>query len=68
MTQDNNKVTIGQHILIIAISTVGVFRNGIKNPKFLKVLENVVILLFIAIMILVVAAAIEVYFTPIFFS
>ncbi len=47
---------------------LGVFKNGIKSPRFLKVLENVVILLFIAIAILIIAAAIEVYFTPIFFS
>ena len=46
---------------------VGVIRNGIKNPKFLRILENVVVLLFIAILILMTAAAIEVYLTPIFF-
>jgi len=43
---------------------VGVIRNGFKDKKFLKIIENVVILLFIAIIILIVAAAIEVYFTP----
>ncbi len=42
---------------------VGAIRNGIKNPKFLKVLENVVVLLFIAIIILVIAAFVEVYIT-----
>ncbi|MFA4953380.1 MAG: stage II sporulation protein M [Candidatus Pacearchaeota archaeon] len=42
---------------------VGAIRNGIKNQKFLRVLENVVVLLFIAILILVVAAFIEVYVT-----
>jgi len=47
---------------------VGVIRNGIRNPKFLRVVENVVILLFIAIIILLVAAVIEVYFTPILFK
>jgi len=47
---------------------VGVIRNGIKNPKFLRIVENVVILLFIAIIILIVAAVVEVYFTPILFS
>lgn len=47
---------------------VGILRNGIKNKKFLRVLENTVILLFISIMILIVAAAVEVYFTPILFS
>jgi len=46
---------------------IGVLKNGIKNPKFLKVIENVIILLFIAIVILIIAAVIEVYFTPIFF-
>ncbi len=42
---------------------VGVIRNGIRNQKFLRVLENVVVLLFIAILILAVAAFIEVYIT-----
>jgi uncharacterized membrane protein SpoIIM required for sporulation len=47
---------------------IGVVRNGFKSPKFLKVIENVVILLFVAIIILVIAALIEVYFTPILFN
>lgn len=47
---------------------VGVIRNGIKNPRFLRIVENVVILLFISIIILIVAAVIEVYFTPVLFS
>lgn len=47
---------------------VGIIRNGIRNPKFLRILENVIILLFIAIIILIIAAAIEVYFTPILFK
>ncbi len=46
---------------------VGVLKNGIKNPKFLRIIENVIILLFISIIILIIAAVIEVYFTPIFF-
>jgi len=46
---------------------VGVIRNGVRNKRFLRIVENVVILLFIAIVILVVAALIEVYFTPILF-
>lgn len=46
---------------------VGVIRNGIKSKRFLHVVENVVILLFIAIIILIFAAVVEVYFTPIFF-
>lgn len=47
---------------------VGVIKNGIRGPKFLRIVENVVILLFIAIIILIVAAVVEVYFTPILFS
>ncbi|MEK6875316.1 MAG: stage II sporulation protein M [Nanoarchaeota archaeon] len=47
---------------------VGVIRNGIRNRKFLRILENSIILLFIAILILIVAAAIEVYITPLFLS
>jgi len=47
---------------------VGAIRNGIKNKKFVHVLENAVILLFIAIVILIIAAFIEVYFTPLFFQ
>jgi uncharacterized membrane protein SpoIIM required for sporulation len=43
---------------------VGILRNGVKNQRFLRVVENTVILLFISIIILVVAAAIEVYITP----
>jgi len=46
---------------------VGVIRNGIKSKKFLRVIENVVILLFIAIIILIIAALIEVYLTPLLF-
>lgn len=47
---------------------VGIIRNGIKSQKSLRVIENVVILLFIAIIILIIAALIEVYLTPILFS
>ncbi|HLC77876.1 MAG TPA: stage II sporulation protein M [Candidatus Nanoarchaeia archaeon] len=47
---------------------IGVIRNGVKSPKFLRIVENVVILLFISILILIVAAVIEVYFTPILFQ
>lgn len=43
---------------------VGAIRNGIRNRRFLRVVENTVILLFIAILILVIAALIEVYITP----
>lgn len=47
---------------------IGIMRNGLKSPKFLRVIENVVILLFVAIIILIFAAVIEVYFTPLFFN
>jgi uncharacterized membrane protein SpoIIM required for sporulation len=47
---------------------VGAIRNGILNKKFLKVVENTVILLFISIIILVVAALIEVWLTPLLFT
>ena len=47
---------------------VSVLRNGVRDPKFLRVVENVVILLFIAIIILIFAAAVEVYFTPLLFK
>ncbi|GBE20431.1 hypothetical protein BMS3Abin17_01172 [archaeon BMS3Abin17] len=46
---------------------VGVIRNGIRSPKFLRIVENTVILLFLAIVILIIAAVIEVYFTPLLF-
>jgi len=47
---------------------VGVLRNGLKSKRFLHVLENVIILLFLALVILLLAALIEVYFTPILFN
>jgi len=47
---------------------VGIIRNGIRSPKLLRVIEHVIILLFIAIIILIFAAVIEVYFTPLFFK
>jgi len=46
---------------------VGVLKNGVRNRTFLRVIENTAILLFIAIIILILAAAIEVYFTPLLF-
>jgi len=46
---------------------VSILRNGIQNIRVLKVIENVVILLFIAIIILILAAGIEVYITPMLF-
>lgn len=47
---------------------VGALRHGFKDPKFIRVLENVIILLFIAIVILIFAAALEVYVTPLLFK
>jgi len=47
---------------------VGVLRNGFRSKKFLKILENTVILLFIAIVLVIIAALIEVYFTPVLFK
>ena len=46
---------------------VGVIRNGFSDKKFLHVVENTVILLFIALIVLVLAALIEVYLTPALF-
>ncbi|RLG13517.1 hypothetical protein DRN69_05485 [Candidatus Pacearchaeota archaeon] len=47
---------------------VGILRHGLRNKRVLRVTENTLILLFIAIIILVIAALIEVYFTPILFK
>jgi uncharacterized membrane protein SpoIIM required for sporulation len=47
---------------------VGILRNGVKDHRFLRILENTFLLLFTAILILLVAAVIEVYFTPLFFN
>ncbi len=47
---------------------VGIMRHGIGNKKFLRVLLNVIVLMFIAIIILLIAAVIEVYFTPLLFN
>jgi len=46
---------------------VGVIRNGIRSQRFIHVVENTAILLFVALIILLLAAVIEVYFTPILF-
>jgi len=46
---------------------VGVIRNGIKSERFIHVVENTAILLFVALVILVLAALVEVYLTPILF-
>jgi len=47
---------------------VGVIRNGVRSKIFLRVLENSIILIFIALIILFLAAVIEVYVTPIIFN
>lgn len=47
---------------------VSFIRNGIKSKKFLRVIENSVILLFISLILLVLAALIEVYVIPFVFS
>jgi len=46
---------------------VGLIRHGLRNKKFLNVVENVIILVFIALVILIIAALLEVYITPIIF-
>ncbi len=47
---------------------IGVIKNGIMNRTFLRLFENVVILLFMGILFLVLGAAIEVYLTPVLFN
>ncbi len=46
---------------------VGILRNGIKAHKFLRVLENTFFLLLVAVIVIILAGIIEVYFTPLFF-
>lgn len=46
---------------------IGVLRHGFRGKKFMQVFENVIILLVIALAIIVFAAIIEVYFTPLLF-
>ncbi|MEA3414263.1 MAG: stage II sporulation protein M [Nanoarchaeota archaeon] len=45
----------------------GMVRNGIHSKKFYHVLENVAILIFFALVVLLVAGLMEVYLTPMFF-
>jgi len=47
---------------------VGALRHGFHDQKFLRVVENTIILLFLAILILIIAGLIEVYFTPLLFK
>ncbi len=46
---------------------VGVLRNGFRGKKFMQVFENTIILLVIALFIIVIAALLEVYVTPLLF-
>jgi len=43
---------------------VGLLRNGFKSKKSLRVIENSLIMIFVALVILIIAALIEVYVTP----
>jgi uncharacterized membrane protein SpoIIM required for sporulation len=45
----------------------GFIRNGIKDKKFYHVLENVILLLFMAIIVVILAGIIEVYLTPLLY-
>lgn len=46
----------------------GILRNGLKNQKFLKIIHNVIVLLFISLILLISAGLIEVYITPVLFD
>lgn len=43
---------------------IGVLKHGIKSKKFIRVLENSILLIFASVIILVIAAFVEVYITP----
>ena len=45
-----------------------IIKHGVRNKKFMRVLGNVTLLLFLAIVILIIAAIIEVYLTPLLFK
>lgn len=47
---------------------VGIIRNRVMDKRFLHVVENTVILLFISLIVLLLAALIEVYLTPTLFG
>jgi uncharacterized membrane protein SpoIIM required for sporulation len=47
---------------------VGIIRHGIGDKRFRKVLLNVLVLIGIAVIVLIIAAVIEVYFTPLLFN
>lgn len=46
---------------------IGLVRHGIKDKRFYHVLENVILLLFISVVVLVISAIVEVYFTPLLY-
>lgn len=46
---------------------VGALRHGFRDRKFLRIVENTILLLFISVLILIIAAAMEVYLTPFLF-
>lgn len=45
----------------------GFIRHGIKDRRFYHVLENVILLLFLALLVLLVAGVMEVYLTPLLY-
>ena len=47
---------------------IGVIRNRKNGKKFLRIIENTIILLFISVIILIIAAALEIYLTPLLFK
>lgn len=47
---------------------IGLMRHGFKDKKFSKIVENVILLIFIALIILIIAAILEVYVTPSIFK
>ena len=47
---------------------IGLMRHGFKDKKFSKIVENVILLIFIALIILIIAAVLEVYVTPSIFK
>lgn len=47
---------------------VGILRRKITNVRLLKVIQNSILLLFIALILLIIAAFVEVYITPIIFG
>ena len=46
---------------------VGVIRHGFKDDRFFRVLGNVMLLIILAIVVLIIAAVMEVYLTPLLF-